>query len=156
MFNLKKLFLSFGLVLFFTINCFASAPDFKLSNLNGIPVELKEYKNKKPVLLLFWNTRCPYCVTQIKELTKTHKQLTDKGIELLAVNTGDSKERIERFFKQTGFFLPQVLLDSDLEVSDKYQIIGIPSYFLIDKKGEVRFEEHSFPQQELIDQIVKE
>lgn len=154
--SFKKLFLSFILVLVFAFNVFALAPDFKLNNLSGIPVELKDYRDKKPVLLLFWNTRCPYCITQIKELSKTHQQLTDKGIELIAINTGETKERIEKFFQQNKLSLPQVLLDSDYEASEKYEIIGIPAYFLIDKKGEVRFEEHYYPQQELIDQIIKE
>jgi hypothetical protein len=41
-----------------------------------------------------------------------------------------------------------VLLDKDGEVSDAYDVVGIPTYIFINKKGYIRLKDHSFTQEE--------
>ncbi|MDD5246565.1 MAG: TlpA disulfide reductase family protein [Candidatus Omnitrophica bacterium] len=129
----------------------AEAIDFTLKDINGGSVSLSSYKGKVPVLLLFWTTWCPYCRSALKELN--NMQMENKGtrVEVLAIDVGEPQSAVSRLAKNLGLQL-QVLLDSDNTVADNYQVIGVPTYILLDKNGEVVFRGNSFPKnyQELV------
>jgi len=61
---------------------------------------------------------------------KFHKQ----GLEIIGVSTDESKEIVIRFVKARGIRWPQYL-DENREISNRWQIPGLPSMWLIDKKG---------------------
>ena len=123
------------------------APDFKLSNLNKTQVSLSSYKNKKPVLLFFWTTWCPFCRKELKVLADMQPQLLKDGVEALAINVGEPQPKVESAIKSYNIKL-QVLLDKDTSVAQSYGVVGVPTYILIDKKGYNQFESHTFPSEE--------
>jgi peroxiredoxin len=65
-----------------------AAPNFRLKDLNQGQVELSSFKGKKPVVLFFWTTWCPYCLRELKHMNSLAEQLNKQGIELLAINSG--------------------------------------------------------------------
>ncbi len=131
------------------------APDFSLQDMNNVTVTLSDYKNKQPVLLFFWTTWCPYCREQIKALSKLYPELTKDGIEVLALNLRESHQRVERFMK--SYAIPyRVLLDKEAEASYSYGVVGIPTYFLVNKKGYVVFQDNYFPKEEYKELIKQE
>lgn len=121
------------------------ALDFKLPDLKQNMVTLSAYKNKQPVILFFWAIWCPSCWQESKELNGKYKALADEGIQILAINVGDSHNRVDNFAKEQklGF---NILLDEDTAVTQAYGILGVPTFILIDKKGYVVFTNHYFPQ----------
>ncbi len=123
------------------------AADFTLPDLADKPVTLSSYKNKQPVLLIFWTTWCPYCRKELKLTDEKYKELTKEGLVVLAVNIGEPVSRINSFIKINKLTCP-VVMDKDGSVSSSYGVLGIPSYILIDKKGYIRFQEHHFPEKE--------
>ena len=40
----------------------------------------------------------------------------------------------------------KVLLDSDAEVAYSYALIGVPTFVLVNKRGEIVFQDNLFPQ----------
>lgn len=123
----------------------SSAPDFKLADTYGDSVTLSSYK--QPVLLFFWTTWCPFCRKELRALKDKYEELFKNGVELLAIDVGEPQERVKNYIK--NYALPfKVFLDTDTEVAHSYNILGVPTYILIDKKGNISFTDHYFPERE--------
>ncbi len=120
------------------------APDFSLKGLDGIPYTLSDYRGKQPVLLLFWTTWCPYCRKALKSTNEMSQELRDSNILVLAVNVSESEEKISTFMKYTAVPFA-ILRDEDSKISHAYNLMGVPTYVLIDKQGSVAFKGNSFP-----------
>jgi cytochrome c biogenesis protein CcmG, thiol:disulfide interchange protein DsbE len=124
------------------------APNFRVKDLDQITVELSSFKNKNNVVLFFWTTWCPYCLQALKNLNQTIGELKKEGIIVLPINAGETPEKVANFAARNGYTF-RIFLDADSAVSDGYQIYGVPTYLIVDKKGFVRSASNFFPQEEL-------
>ena len=125
---------------------FVAAQDFKLKDLSQNTVTLSEYKGKQPVVLFFWATWCPYCRRELGTLKEKYPYFAKKGLELLVINIGESRQRVESFVKANGLNL-KVLLDEKGDVANSFAIFGVPTYIFIDKNGDVVAQEHYFSEE---------
>ncbi|MDD4859967.1 MAG: TlpA disulfide reductase family protein [Dehalococcoidales bacterium] len=115
-----------------------TAPDFALRGLDGKGVSLSQFKGQ-PVLLNFWATWCGPCRAEMPYLNDLYldKEWSDKGLQILAVSSGEPAERVEQFLKENGLSLP-VLLDTTQSVSQDFHIQYLPTTFFIDKDGIIK------------------
>ncbi len=109
------------------------APDFQLHNLEGQTVSLSDLQGN-PVLINFWATRCPPCVSEMPYIQAVYDEWSDRGLVVLAINIGESHSQVENFMESQGLSLP-VLLDTKQDIAQKYNIQYIPTTFFIDKDG---------------------
>ena len=109
------------------------APDFQFKNSDGQTVSLSDLRGK-PVLMNFWATWCPSCRSQLLYMQEKYEEWSGKGLILLAVNVGESPSRVGSFVQSYNLSLP-VLLDINEVIAWKYNIIGYPTTFFIDKDG---------------------
>jgi len=110
------------------------AIDFTLNDLFGNPVTLSDYKGKV-VFLNFWATWCPPCRDEMPGMESLYTALKGEDFEMLAVSTDRaSKSTVSQFISNRGFTFP-VLLDPSGKASIPYGISGIPTTFIIDKRG---------------------
>jgi peroxiredoxin len=109
------------------------APDFQLQNLDGQTVSLGNLQGK-PVLINFWATWCGYCIDEMPYIQEIYEEWSDKGLEVLAINKGESSAKVEEFI-QSHTLSFTVLLDTRQDVAQRYNITGIPTTFFIDKDG---------------------
>ena len=107
--------------------------DFTLEDLNGNKVTLSQLKGKK-VFLNFWATWCPPCKAEMPDIEKLYQETKDSDLVILAVNAGDDKKTVQDFIAKNNYNF-SVLLDSDGEVSQLYQVTGIPTSYFIDTEG---------------------
>lgn len=135
-------------------SCFALEPDvqkekltvdFTLKDLNNNEISLSNYRDKQPVLLFFWATWCPYCRRELKVLNSRYALLTKEGWVVLAIDVGEPAYRVNNFIKNYALTFP-VLLDKDTAIAELYDILGIPTYVVIDKEGDIVFKDNYFPQ----------
>ena len=114
------------------------APDFALQTLEGKTVRLSELRGKKVVLINFWATWCPPCRLEMPTMQQIYSEYKGKGLEVLAINIEpDAKEEIRDFMKELRLTFP-ALLDSEMKVTRKYRLIGLPVSMLIDRQGIIR------------------
>ena len=107
--------------------------DFTLEDLNGSKVSLSKLKGKK-VYLNFWATWCPPCKEEMPDLEKLYQETKDSDLVILAVNVGEDKKTVQDFITKNKYNFP-VLLDVKGEVSQLYQVSGIPTSYFIDTNG---------------------
>ena len=121
-----------------------AATDFKLLDLGGKEIAFTS-SSGKPALLFFWATWCPFCLKELPSLQKQYADLKKSGIDVLAIDVGESKERVEKFLSKKDKLEFPILLDSDSQVSSAYNLVGIPTFILIDAKGKIRSSGHNLP-----------
>ncbi len=133
------------------------APDFELHQLdNQKNFKLSDYKGKV-ILIDFWASWCAPCKESLPELEKL--SLNNKDIIVLAINIDDKKKKALQFHKERKGIKGNTifLYDSKKDVVKDYDIMGMPSAFVIDKKGilQKRFDGYSFSQMKAIDKEVQ-
>jgi thiol-disulfide isomerase/thioredoxin len=111
------------------------APQFKGRALDGKPVALVDLRGKV-VLLNFWGIWCPPCREEIPELARLHRDLHEKGLEIVAVNVGDPKARLTTFVAEQK--IPYTILVQD-NLPHRYRVASFPTSVIIDQHGQVRY-----------------
>lgn len=69
-------------------------------------------------------------------MERVHKEFSDQGLAILAVNIQESPKQVARFMRDFRLSFP-ALLDADGTVSQRYQVRGLPTTYLIDRTGRV-------------------
>ncbi len=114
-----------------------TAPNFKLKNIaTGKMESLKKYRGKV-VYLDFWASWCGPCRQSLPLLNELRTELKRKGFEVIAVNLDEDTEDAKTFLEQFPVVYP-VLLDPAGDVPQKYELPGMPTSFLIDKRGRIQ------------------
>jgi len=112
------------------------APDFQLQNVDGQTVSLSNLRGK-PVLINFWATWCSPCRSEMPYIQEIYEEWSNKGLEVLAINKGESSSKAEEFMQSYNLSFT-MLLDTKQATAQKYNIIAIPTTFFIDKDGIIR------------------
>ena len=111
------------------------APDFTLPNPDGRKVSLKDFRGKV-VFLNFWATWCEYCKDEMPTMDRLYREFKGKGFEIVAVNVKDKRPEALAFVKQLKLTYP-IVMDPEGEVGLLYGAFGMPTTYLIDRKGVV-------------------
>lgn len=114
------------------------AQDFELMTLDGGTARLSDFSGR-PVFLNFWRTDCPPCVRELPAFQAFMQAQGDDGAVVLAVNQGERGESIRAFLEQIGIDGVPVLLDENLDLPDLYPVTALPTTYLIDAAGMVRY-----------------
>jgi cytochrome c biogenesis protein CcmG/thiol:disulfide interchange protein DsbE len=114
------------------------APDFTLNNMDGEPFTLSEHRGKV-VVLNIWATWCPPCRKEIPDFIEIQKKMRDDGVLFVGVSVDrEGWEVVKPFAKKYGINY-QLVVD-DGTINQKYgPFRGIPTTFIINKKGKVEY-----------------
>ena len=110
--------------------------DFSLQTLDGRTVQLSDYRGRT-VLINAWATWCPPCRREMPDLHALYLRYQSSGVELLALNAGESPDLVQEYIQQSGFTFP-VLLDPGTEVLNQLGIHDYPTTLLVDSQGVVQ------------------
>ncbi len=122
------------------------ARDFTLTSLNGKEVSLSSLRGKV-VLLNFWATWCAPCREELPELSLLQENLGRRGLVILAVSVDNEMENAKNFVKKYNLKL-EALWDRDKKVTKLYDPETMPSSFLIDRNGNLRFVHTGYDEKE--------
>lgn len=110
-----------------------AAPDFTLGDPGGKRLSLKDFRGKV-VLLNFWASWCVPCREEMPALQRLHQEFSAKGFVVVAVNVKDDREEAAALVKQLKLSYP-ILLDPEGEVGLLYGAWGLPTTYIIGRKG---------------------
>jgi peroxiredoxin len=155
---MKKTVLAFALLIagaaFAGVGKGQHAPEFSLPSLSGSTMALSSMRGKV-VLIDFWAQWCEPCKKELPQLDKLSKEYAGKGVVIVAVNIDKQRENAERMVKQLGVSLP-VLLDPAGSVAGAYDLPKMPTSFVVDKKGIVRYVNEGFEGPKDVDRFKQE
>lgn len=105
-------------------------PDFLASTEDGDPVRSTELHGTAAVLLFVRGSWCPFCSSQVKDLTRNYKDIVDLGARLILITPKplETTRRVARFFDVEFDFW----LDKSLDVARQLDIVltqGVPEEF---------------------------
>lgn len=109
-------------------------PGLACSDLTGDAVVLERLKGKV-VVIFFWSGVC--CGETVRQLQPLYGRSREKGLEIVAVNVGESREAVARYAADNGLTFT-VALDEHVMSSWLYSIKGVPTVFILDRGGIVR------------------
>jgi thiol-disulfide isomerase/thioredoxin len=107
------------------------------SDVTGRAVDLKA-KRGRVLVVNFWATWCEPCRDEMPSLQRLADKLAGKPFEVLAVNFGESPEKVAQFLGKEKVTLP-VMLDTQKESARAWGVGGLPMTFLVDARGRVRY-----------------
>ncbi|RBP87036.1 DsbE subfamily thiol:disulfide oxidoreductase [Cytobacillus firmus] len=132
------------------------APDFELTDMEGNPVKLSDFRGKA-VLLNFWASWCPPCRAEMPHMEKLYNKYKDKNFDILAVNLTNTEKNsgdAEKFVKELGltFTIP---MDVKGEAGSDYNIMAYPTSYFIDSDGVIREKVLGALNEEYMEQEIK-
>ncbi|XWN51429.1 TlpA family protein disulfide reductase [Anoxybacillus flavithermus] len=114
------------------------APDFELMTLKGKKMKLSQFRGKK-VILNFWASWCPPCRAEMPEMQRFYEQY-GQHVAIVAVNLTNKEKNhqaVETFINEKGVSF-DIMLDEQGTVSKTYEVITIPTSYIIDEQGVIR------------------
>lgn len=114
------------------------APPLAGVDLQHQPVDLSALRGQR-VLVMFWATWCSPCRKEMPLVQAVFDKYHAQGFAVIAVDVGDDSNDAAAFLHQYRLAFP-VLLDPNGHTAERFQVIGLPTNYLIDADGVVRAE----------------
>jgi thiol-disulfide isomerase/thioredoxin len=107
-------------------------PDVYLYDKNNQKINLEKYKGRV-VLLNFWATFCPPCLSEMPSLVNLQKKYNASKLIIIGASVDNTWEAIDKVLKNKYSFT--ILLDKDKKFSRLLGVYKYPETFIIDKNG---------------------
>ncbi|HEC11878.1 MAG TPA: TlpA family protein disulfide reductase [Acidiferrobacteraceae bacterium] len=114
-----------------------STASLALEDLSGKLHALKDYRGQV-VLLSFWASWCPPCVKEMPSQNRLQHRFYNKSLRILGVNVGEDAGTVNKFLSKVDVNFT-ILLDEDQRAYKDWKVYVVPTNFLIDKQGRIRY-----------------
>jgi len=128
------------------------APKWKLPDVNGNEITLKDYEGK-PVLVIFYlGDGCLHCIEQLKAFSPVTQDFEAAGISLVAISL-DTAEGLNKSLTTSGIeggYPFPLLSDRSMKIFkayrafDDFENMPLHGTFLIDEEGMIRWQDISY------------
>lgn len=114
-----------------------------LTTLDGKPaVDLQELKGKV-VYMDFWASWCPPCIKSFAFLNQLEQEMGDQGVHVIGVNLDEKVKDAQEFLaKHPANF--SIVVDSSKGCAKVFEVMAMPTSYIIDKKGNIRHVHQGF------------
>ena len=128
-------------------------PEFTLASLGGESFCKADFAGKV-VLFDFWATWCGPCHLQAEILAQIYPEAAKRGIEFVAVSTGEDASTVRDFVARKPF-LYAVLVDPEDLMGGKLEIIALPTLVVMDAQGQIAYRHTGVADAEAIDAALR-
>lgn len=114
-----------------------------LTTLDGKPaMELQELKGKV-VYMDFWASWCPPCVKSFAFLNQLEQEMKDHDVHIIGINLDEKVKDAQEFLtKHPANF--SIVADPSKECAKVFEVMAMPTSYIIDKKGNIRHVHQGF------------
>ncbi|MEZ4254327.1 MAG: TlpA disulfide reductase family protein [Polyangiales bacterium] len=118
------------------------APDIDLPGVQGGRVRLAEHAGKV-VVVDFWASWCKPCSEEIPHLDRLYQKYKSKGFAVIGVSVDRERAKAKEFISRLKATFPSGH-DAEHVVADRYAPSKMPSSYVVDRGGVVRFTHFGF------------
>jgi thiol-disulfide isomerase/thioredoxin len=115
-------------------------PDLDKFELAG---NLPAQRKGKVVIVDFWASWCGPCKASFPVMEQLHKDYGSKGVVLIGVNVDDNSKAMDDFLKKHPASFA-IVRDAAKKLITAADIAAMPTSFVLDGEGRVRFIHHGF------------
>jgi len=112
-------------------------PEIGLKDLAGKPVSAAALAGKV-VVIDFWATWCAPCREELPVLQRLFKKYAAQGLVVVGVSVDKEADNIKQFLQKMPLSFP-IVHDAAHSVTGKYAPPRMPSSYIVDRKGIVRY-----------------
>lgn len=123
------------------------AADFALPDISGKAVRLSDFKGQV-VLVDFWATWCAPCLEELPDIKALYGKHKDRGFTIVGISIDDmGKEIVAPFVKENQ--VPYPILLAGVDPVEGFPVRGLPTAYLIDRRGFIvkKYFGFKFPEQ---------
>lgn len=115
----------------------ARMPELTAVDLAGKRFDRKALEGKV-VLIDFWASWCAPCKQELPQLERLYQKHKAKGLVVIGVNVDRDLDKARALAKELKLSFP-VVHDAEHAIAGRFEPPRMPSSFLIDRKGVVRY-----------------
>jgi peroxiredoxin len=112
-------------------------PEVAAVDLAGKRIDRKALEGKV-VLIDFWASWCAPCKQELPQLERLYRKHKDKGLVVIGVNVDSDVAKARALAAELKLSFP-VVHDGDHKVAGRFEPPRMPSSYLVDRKGVVRY-----------------
>ncbi len=126
----------------FAIDTGASMPACTLTDISKNS-DVSMPTSGKVVYVDFWASWCAPCAKSMPFLEELHQKFKTKGLDVIAINVDDDKADGIKFLEKMNVTFP-IATNPDSTCAGLFSVQTMPSSYLFDKKGKLRYIELGF------------
>jgi cytochrome c biogenesis protein CcmG, thiol:disulfide interchange protein DsbE len=108
-----------------------------LSDLMGNRIAIPAALSGKIALIHFWASWCPTCRGEMTSLESIWKKYLGAGVVPYSIGIGERRDTAVRYIENLSITYP-ILVDPNSLTQKQFGISGIPTYYILDRKGIIR------------------
>jgi thiol-disulfide isomerase/thioredoxin len=114
------------------------APQCALTSLNDTQrLDLQQFKGKV-VYVDFWASWCGPCAKSFPFMNELDRDLKDRGLQLIGINLDEEVAEAKLFLdKYPANFI--IATDADKQCAKNFGVKAMPSSYLVDRNGVIRY-----------------
>ncbi|PKN32972.1 MAG: hypothetical protein CVU61_15860 [Deltaproteobacteria bacterium HGW-Deltaproteobacteria-19] len=113
-------------------------PSRILEDLEGNPFDVPVDFRGRVVLIHFWAAWCPFCRPEMKTLEAFYQKYGKQTLIPCSINLGESREAALSYIRNLNLTYP-ILRDPKSTLVRPYGVSGVPTTFVLDRGGIIRF-----------------
>ena len=118
-----------------------TAPDFSIES-EQLSSSLADLRGQV-VYVDFWASWCKPCRKSFPWMNAMQQKYRAAGLQVIAINLDAEQQLADEFLSKTPAAMP-IVYDPQGLIAKDYQLLGMPSSYIVDKKGQIRFAHKGF------------